>query len=183
MDNGANNYRRFLDGNDEVLVDLIEPYKDGLILYLTKFTNDVFLAEDLMEDTFVRLAIKKPYYSGRSSFKTFLFAIARNIAVDYLRKESRIKKSPLDEAHLSLAEASLEQEYIQEEKRMAIHKALSRLNPTYAQVLFLIYFEGFSNNEAAKVMHKSKRQIEQLIYRAKASLRTELEKDGIEYEE
>ena len=66
---------------------------------------------------------------------------------------------------------------------MAIHKALGRLNPTYAQVLYLIYFEGFSNNEAAKVMHKSKRQIEQLIYRAKASLRTELEKDGIEYEE
>ena len=51
MDTGASNYRRFLEGDDDVLVHLIEPYKDGLILYLTKFTNDVFLAEDLMEDT------------------------------------------------------------------------------------------------------------------------------------
>lgn len=183
MDNGASNYRRFLDGDDDALVDLIEPYKDGLILYLTKFTNDVFLAEDLMEDTFVRLAIKKPHYNGRSSFKTFLFAIARNIAVDYLRKESRIKRESLDETNLSLAVASLEQGYIQEEKKVAVHKAISQLNPTYAQILYLIYFEDFTNNEAAKVMHKSRRQIEQLIYRAKASLRCELEKEGVVHEE
>jgi len=183
MDTGASNYRRFLEGDDDVLVHLIEPYKDGLILYLTKFTNDVFLAEDLMEDTFVRLAIKKPHFSGHSSFKTFLFAIARNIAIDHMRKESKIKKEPLDEASIMLAEASLEHDYIQEEKRIAVHKALRQLNPTYAQVLYLTYFEGFSNCETAKVMRKSRRQIEQLLYRAKASLRIELEKDGVVYEE
>lgn len=182
MDNGSIYYRRFLDGDDSALVHLIEPYKDGLILYLTKFTNNVFLAEDLMEDTFVRLAIKKPHYSGRSTFKTFLFAIARNIAIDYMRKESRIKKEPLDSANIALAESNLEQDYIQEEKRIAIHKALRRLNPSYAQVLYLTYFEGFSNREAAEVMHRSRRQIEQLLYRAKASLRVELEKEGVVYE-
>ncbi len=183
MDNGASNYRRFLDGDDEALVHLIEPYKDGLILYLSKFTNDVFLAEDLMEDTFVRLAIKKPYFSGRSSFKTFLFAIAHNIAIDYVRKESKIKKEPLNELSIMLAESSLEHGYIQEGKRIATHKALRRLNPSYAQVLYLTCFEGFSNREAGKVMHKSGRQIEQLLYRAKASLRTELEKEDVVYEE
>lgn len=182
MDRGAINYRRFLDGEDDGMVELIKEYKDGLILYLTKFTNNIFLAEDLMEDAFVRLAIKKPYFNGRASFKTFLYAIARNIAVDHIRKDVKISEVPLDETRNTLAEAGLEQDYIREENKIAVHKALRTLHPAYAQVLYLTYFENFSNQEAAKVMHKSKRQIEQLVYRAKLSLRIELEKEGV-YEE
>ena len=50
-------------------------------------------------------------------------------------------------------------------------------------ILYLVYFENFSNEQAAKVMKKSKRQVENLIYRAKQSLKTELDKEGFIYEE
>ncbi|MBD5159991.1 MAG: RNA polymerase subunit sigma-24, partial [Ruminococcus sp.] len=75
MDNGAVSYRRFLDGDDEGMVEIIRDYKDGLILYLNGITGNILLAEEIMEDTFFKLVVKKPKFSGRSSFKTWLYAI------------------------------------------------------------------------------------------------------------
>lgn len=60
---------------------------------------------------------------------------------------------------------------------------MRKLKPEYFQVLYLIYFEEFSNTDAAVIMKKNKRQIENLIYRAKGSLKSELKKEGFEYEE
>ena len=76
MDNGASSYRRYLDGDDSGLVELVRDYKDGLILYLNGITGNFCLAEELMEDTFFKLAAKKPKFSGKSSFKTWLYSIA-----------------------------------------------------------------------------------------------------------
>ena len=64
-----------------------------------------------------------------------------------------------------------------------MHKALAKLKPEYQQVLYLIFFEDFSNTEAAAVMKKNNRQIENLVYRAKMSLKSELDKEGFKYEE
>ena len=64
-----------------------------------------------------------------------------------------------------------------------MHKALAKLKPEYQQVIYLIFFEDFSNTEAATVMKKNNRQIENLVYRAKMSLKSELDKEGFEYEE
>ena len=82
MDNGASSYRRFLDGDDNGITEIVENYKDGLILYLNGYVNNIFIAEELTEDTFFRLVIKKPKYSGKSTFKSWLYAIGRNVAVD-----------------------------------------------------------------------------------------------------
>ena len=60
MDRGTESYRRFLAGEEDGLVEIIRDYKDGLILYLNSFVNNIHTAEDLAEDTFVRLAVKKP---------------------------------------------------------------------------------------------------------------------------
>lgn len=49
-------------------------------------------------------------------------------------------------------------------------------------MLYLTYFEDFDNSETAEIMKKSKRQIENLLYRAKGALKSELEKEGFEYE-
>ncbi|MDE6657892.1 MAG: RNA polymerase subunit sigma-24, partial [Oscillospiraceae bacterium] len=57
-----------------------------------------------------------------------------------------------------------------------------KLKSEYQQVLYLSYFEDFSNAETAKIMHKTKRQIENLLYNARKSLKLELEKDGFHYE-
>ena len=94
-DKGELYYRRYLEGDDTALVDMICDYKDGVILYLCGITGSFSLAEEYMEDTFFRIAAKKPRFSGRSSFKTWLFTIARNTAIDGMRKMSRISDKPI----------------------------------------------------------------------------------------
>ena len=183
MDNGASSYRRFLDGDDNGISEIVEEYKDGLILYLNGYVNNIFVAEELTEDTFFRLITKMPKYSGKSTFKSWLYAIGRNVAVDYIRRNSKVFNTPIEnlESH-SLEEQSLEQSYIKEENKIMVHRALYELIPEYRNVIWLVYFEDFSNKETAIVLKKTERQIRNLLYRAKKSLKLKLEKEGFEYE-
>lgn len=89
MDNGAECYHRYLQGDDSGFVELIKLYMDGLMLYLNGMVHNIHVAEDMTEETFVRIATRKPRFSGRSTFKTWLYAIGRNIALDYIKRESR----------------------------------------------------------------------------------------------
>ena len=183
MDNGACSYRRFLAGDDEGLLEIIREYRAGLILYLNSYVQNIHTAEELTEDTFAELAIRCPKFSGKSSFKTWLYAIGRHITAKYLRKHTKLSIVPLESQEYLADEESIEHNYIKSEQKRAVHKALHRLKPDYRQVLYLSYFEGFSNAEAAAVMQKSRRQIETLLYNAKKALKTELERSGFEYEE
>ena len=179
MDNGASSYRRFLEGDDSGIVEIVRDYKDGLILYLNSYVSNIHIAEELTEDTFFKLIVKKPRYVKRSSFKTWLYTIGRNVAIDYLRHKSRFSDISVDELEFILQdEEMLEKNYIREESKIAVHRALAGLNTEYRQVLYLIYFEDFSNEQAARVMKKSRRQVEMLVYRAKKALKSELEKGG-----
>ena len=184
MDNGASSYRRFLDGDDKGISEIVGDYKDGLILYLKGYVNNIFIAEELTEDTFFRLITKKPRYSGKSTFKTWLYAIGRNVAIDFIRHNSKLINTPIKDMENYLSEEqSLEQSYIKEERKITVHKALSELTTDYKTILWLVYFEGFSNKEMAVVLKKSDRQIKNLLYRAKQSLKSKLEKEGFVYEE
>ena len=184
MDNGASSYRRFLDGDDEGIVEIIRDYKDGLILYLNGYVSNIFVAEELMEDTFVKLVTKKPKYTAKHAFKTWLYTIGRNVALDYLRRRKRTAAVSLDDvADSLLEEESVERAYLKEVQKIALHHAMRSLKPEYRQVLYLTYFDGFSNAEAARAMNKSLRQIENLLYRAKQSLKSQLEKENFVYEE
>ena len=184
MDIGASSYRRYLDGDDTGIVEIIKEYKDGLTLYINGYVNNIFTAEELTEETFFKLASKRPRFSGKSSFKTWLFAIARNVALDYLRHNRNFVSESVDEYGIfSAEELNVEREYLIKERKIMLHRIMRRLKSEYFQILYLIYFEGFSNGEAAVIMKKSKRQIENLAYRAKNTLKTELEKEGFEYEE
>ena len=184
MDNGASSYRRFLDGDKEGIVEIIRDYKDDLTLYLNTYTRSISTAEELMEEVFVKLVTKKPRFNGKSTFKTWLYAIGRNIAIDHLRRISKLSKTPIDELHdLADADGNTEHTYIKQESKLILHSAIQKLKPQYQQVLYLIFFEDFDNGQAAQVMKKSKRQIENLIYHAKQSLKAELTKEGFTYEE
>ena len=184
MNRGAHSYRRFLDGDDNGIAEIVEDYKDGLILFLNGFVNNISIAEELTEDTFFRLIIKKPRYAGRSTFKSWLYAIGRNVAVDYVRHHSKMVLMAAEDVDRYLQEEQdLEQSYIKEEKKKTLHKAIVQLSADYRVILWLIYFEGFSNKEAAAIMKKSDRQIRNLLYRAKQSLKAKLEKEGFDDEE
>ena len=183
MDNGESSYRRFLAGDDEGLHEIICSYRAGLILYLNSFVQNIHTAEDLTEDTFAEIAIKCPKFSGKSSFKTWLYAIGRNIAAKHLRKQTKLSVVPLESQEYLADEENLENNHIKSEQKRMVHQALHRLKLEYRQVLYLIYFEEFTNAEAALIMKKSSRQIESLLYNAKKALKSELERSGFEYEE
>ena len=89
MDNGASSYRRFLDGDDTGLAEIVREYSDGLTLYLCGIVNDFSTAEELMEETLFKLITKKPKYRSAYSFKTWLYTIGRHVAIDYLRRQKR----------------------------------------------------------------------------------------------
>ena len=184
MDNGASSYRRFLEGDDDGIVEIIKDHKDGLMFYLNSFVQNIHLAEDLTEDTFVKLIAQQPRFSGKSTFKTWLYAIGRNVALDFLRKNAKLPTVSAEEAMTLIAdEADVARQYLCSERKLQVHKALKQLNDEYRQVLVLVYFEDFQNDQVASIMGKSKKQIENLVYRAKLSLKSELEKEGFVYEE
>jgi RNA polymerase sigma factor (sigma-70 family) len=180
MDSGSRNYRRFRDDGDEGgLVEIIREYKDGLIFYLNSIVGNIHTAEDLAEDTFVLLGTKKPRDKGKGSFKTWLYTIGRNIAIDHVRRNRTVCEVS-DAEYLSMAadEESLEESYLREERKITLYRALSNLKPEYRQVLWLMYFEELSAKETALVMKKSVHSIETLVYRARKSLKLALEKEG-----
>lgn len=181
MDRGTEYYRRFREEGDESgLAELIREYKDGLILYLYGVVGDLSAAEELAEDCFVLLGTRKPKDKGKASFKTWLYAIGRNLAIDHLRKRKRKRDVPLEDApELADGEAELERAYLREERKIAVHRAMRLLKPDYRQALWLLYFEDMSHKEVAAVMKKSVHATETLAYRARAALKNELEKEGI----
>ncbi len=178
MDNGASSYRRFLQGDENGFIEIVRDYKDGLILYLSGIVGSVSLAEELAEDAFVRLGIKKPRFSGNSSFKTWLYAIGRNLALDLLRKTKRRGEIPLEALAEPAEEAALETLVLQTERKIALHGALGMLKEEYRQVLYLSYFEGFSARECAKILRKSVHGTEVLLSRARKALKEELIREG-----
>ncbi len=182
MDSGAESYRRYLEGDDSGMVELIRDHKDSLTMYLLSITGNIFTAEESMEETFCKLVIKRPSFSGKSSFKTWLYAIGRNAALDAMRKAKRTS-APLDEDAQQAEEESVENVLITDEKRRIVRHALKKLKPDYRQALYLVYFEDMTANEAAQVMKKTRKQAENLILRARNALRLELEKEGFRYEE
>ena len=184
MDNGASSYRRFRDnGDDSGLDEIIMDYSDGLMLYLTSIVGNIRTAEELAEDTFVLIGTKKPKFKEKSSFKTWLYTIGRNIAVNHLKKNARYTAVSIEDARELISdEEAVEDAYIKKEQQIMVHRAMRKLNPGYQQVLWLIYFEGLTSKEAAEVMKKSARSVESILYRARKSLRSQLEMEGFEYE-
>lgn len=185
MQNGTDSYKRFLAGDNTGLAELVAQYRDGLILYLNTYVGNIVDAEELAEDVFVELAVRRPRFREQSGFRTWLYGIARNLALRFLRKQGRAK--PVEDADAVLTavpdlQTDIEREYLVKEQRIAVHRALGALCEAYRQVLYLSYFEGFSNAEIAAVMRKNKRQVENLLCRARAALRTQLTKEGFHYE-
>ena len=183
MDHGESSYRRFLAGDCEGMREIVSTYRAGLMLYLNSLVQNMQTAEELTEDTFFELMRKRPDFAGRSTFKTWLYAIGGHVAAKYLRRHAKLRTVPLDsQVHLAGAD-NLERGLIRTEQHRMVHRAMQTLKPEYRQVLYLSFFEEFSNAETARIMKKSDKQIRDLLYHAKKALKTELERSGFEYEE
>ena len=181
MDNDVNSYERFLQGDTGGLEELVERHNTNLILFIHSFISDLTVCEDLAADTFLELILKKHKFIPRFKFKTWLFKIARNNAVDYLRKHNKHKSVPLEDIDDKLtASYTPEEILLKSERDKQLHRVISTLHSQYKQILHLIYFEDMSYEQAGKVLKKNGKQIKNLVYRAKQSLKIELEKVGFE---
>ena len=179
---GTKYYMDYLNGDNSALAQIIRLYKDGLILYLNGYVKNIATAEELTEDTFVKLVIRRPSFFGHASFKTWLYAVARNVALDYIRVSKRREVS-LDECpEIFDEEQDLEQTYIRQEDRILIHRALKKLKQEYRDVLWLIYFEGFTHKEVARILRKTTHNVETMAYRARQVLKIKLLEEGYVYE-
>lgn len=180
MENDA--YSRYLSGDDSAVTELLRLYSDGLTMYLNNYVRDMNIAEELCDETFIKLVTKKPKFRGNSSFKTFLYSIGRNTALDYLRKHRRRPSDDIDDFRDIAGDDNPEQSFLRSERNAVLHRAMMHLKPEYSQVLWLTYFEELSGSEIAHVMNRSVSAVRTLLYRAKPALKKELEKEGFEYE-
>ena len=87
--NGTESYLRFLQGDISALEELVRAYGDSLTGYAYCFLRDGAAAEDVMEDTFATLIVKRKRFTERSPFEAYLFRITRNKCLDLLRKRKR----------------------------------------------------------------------------------------------
>ena len=184
MDNGASSHRRFLEGDDSGLKELIEEYRMPLQMFILSFVKEEDTAEEAAIETFVKLATKKPRYNGKASFKTWLFCIGRNTASDYVRKQKKLKTVSIDEAvEMTSDKPSPEELYITEERNRHVVSSMKKLKSEYYTVLWLRYFENQKVTDIAKIMHKSEANTKVLLSRARESLKAQLRKDGFDYED
>ncbi len=181
MDPGAESYRRFLAGDEKALTAILKLYREGLVLFLDGYVHNIADAEDLAQDVFVKLCVKKPLFKGESAFKTWLYAIGRRAALDHLRKNRHAADEPPDEA-LAAETQNVEEMYLRAERDETVWRVMQRLPEAYREILFLTYFEGLPNRAAAKVLHKSTHNAETLVSRARKALRSALEKEGFDNE-
>ncbi len=184
MDTGARNYQRYLSGQDVGFVELITEYQQPLFQFLCGYVRDEGVAEELTEEVFFRIAVKKPHFRGASDFRTWLFSIGRNLALDHLRRQKRHTEIPFTDAEplLSLYDSTVDT-YEQKERRRQLYDALAKLPAREREALHLTYFAGFSCAAVGEIVKKNRRGVENLLYRARKRLKAELEKGGFMYEE
>jgi len=174
-------YYAYIDGDSNALAELLSRYDESLNLFIFSFVKNAEDAEDLALDTFAHLAASDKKFRGNSSFKTWLFAIGRNLALQHLRRH-RFRTTEFTGEEVA-DEKTPDLKLLQKENQRQIYEAMEKLREEYRQVLYLKYFEDMNVSEAARVLNKKERQVSDLIYRGKQALKKTLEKEGFEYED
>ena len=139
----------------------------------------IFILRRIAIDTFSDLVVHPNRYNFKVSLKTYLFMIGRCRAIDFLRRGKIINFVELSKGEDAADDRkTLEEMVLMDEKKSMINNAISKLPEGMKTAVHLIYFEEMSYEEAAKVMKKTNKQVDNLLYRAKKELRTILGKDG-----
>ena len=178
MDVSTELYLQYVGGDTDALQQLVVMYSDGLVRFAYSFVASSAVAEDIMEDTFATVIANKRRFSPRATFKTYLYRIARNKCIDYIRFHKKFV--PLCDLENVLVFNDVEADVEKREEKRVLYECLQRLPREYRDVLQLSYLEGFDTQEVCSIMRKSTKQVYNLLARAKQSLKILLEKEGIE---
>ena len=179
MDNGASSYRRFLDGDESAFDDIVTGLFRKLVFFVDGYVHDIHTAEDIAIDVFSELIAKPHRYNFRVTLKTYLFMLGRSRALDYVKHRKVINFVELSEAENFPSDSeSLEEIVLADERKRIVNAAVSQLSTDMREVIHLIYFEDMTYEQAARVIKKNRKQVDNLLYRAKKELRIILGEDG-----
>ena len=178
MDHGAASYRRFLDGDQDAFDDIMKELFHSLVFFINRYVQDIHTAEDLAIDALSDLIVHPKRYNFQVTLKTYLFMIGRSKALDYIKRRKIIRFTELSDADALEDSASLEEKILSDQRKRAVHNALGQLPKDMAEAIYLIYFEELSYQDAGVVLKKNRKQVDNLLYRAKKELRNILGEDG-----
>jgi RNA polymerase sigma-70 factor (ECF subfamily) len=177
-----------LEGRDAAHRELIKRYERPVFSLVFRMVRDRELAEDLTQDTFVKVLSHLDRYRTDFKFSSWLFKIANNVAIDHLRRRQLDTVSIDGSPHATNSDAveasrfdisdgseSALDEMEAKELGSAIEQAISSLRPEYRSCILLRHVEGRSYEEIASTLDLPLGTVKTYIHRARHELRRALE--------
>ncbi len=176
--------------NPDLLDQLIERYHYRLMRYLLHLTGNRETAEDVFQETWVRVLERGHQYNGKAKFETWLFSVARHLVIDLFRKKKPASLEVLRGSGEDTGPIEIEStdqpspfEFASGREEAAhIGLAMGHLNPVYREVLVLRFQEELSLNEITRVVDTSLPTVKTRLYRGLQALRSRLEEARLERE-
>jgi RNA polymerase sigma-70 factor, ECF subfamily len=169
--------------NPELLDHLIELYQHRLLRYLLFLTGKREVAEDLFQETWIRVLMRGGQYNGKARFDTWLFTIARNLVIDLSRKRTMASLDEMSESNdgdrpfeIAMDAPSPLEQFAAREDSAEVGEVLLKLDSTYREVLVLRFYEELSLEEIAGVTRAPLSTVKSRLYRGLAALKPEVER-------
>lgn len=167
-----------LNGDENAFARLLNRYKDTIYFMLLKMVNNRSDAEDLTLEAFGKAFKSLHQYSPTYAFSTWLFKIASNNCIDFLRKKKGIHVSIEnneqnengDQLKLKAKEPNPEERLIRQQKAILLRKVVRKLKPRYQMLVELRYFREFSYDEIAKELDLPLGTVKAQLFRAREML-------------
>jgi RNA polymerase sigma factor, sigma-70 family len=160
------------NGDKKAYNIIVLKHRASAISFAYSFLYDLFVAEDIVQDVFVNIYIKRESYKPIYEFRTFLFQAIRNKCIDYLRR-SKIRTAIDIKSIAEISSRSAEETFLQSEREKIIFEIMDNLKDDYKTALYLFAVDGASYDEIAQIMKKSMQQVKILIYRARKKLKSQ----------
>lgn len=162
----------------ELLDRLILQYQHRLLRYLLYLTGNREMAEDLFQETWMRVLVRGAQFNGNSRFDTWLFTIARNLVIDLRRRKSMVSLEELcengdDDRHFEVPsqEKSPFEHFCTLENGQLVAEALMTLDPLHREVIVLRFQEEMSLEEISRVTRAPLSTVKSRLYRGLAAMK------------
>jgi len=160
-----------LEGETEAYAELVDRYKDALYRHCFAIVRNEDAAEDMAQDTFIAAYYALQRYNPRYRLSTWLFKIATNKCLNYLRQKAR-EVSADDGVIASIASTAAGP--AEDAQAQELRDAVARLKPKYRAVISLYYWQGCNYQEIAVALAVPSGSVKGWLSRAKTALRKEL---------
>ncbi len=170
--------RQILSGRHEQYSYLVQRYQEPLIHFLRRLVLNDEDAFDCAQEAFLAAYRNLWRYSEEYSFRSWLYAIARNKAMDLQRKRKREVVSQIEDTIVDHRPGP-EERWLEKEEALGIHEVLNTLPESYRQVLYLRYQQDLAYEEIAQVLHIPLSRVKTNLYRGKMKLRQEMIRRGM----